>query len=214
MDTQPPRPGAAGRCYYQYMTVSRRVFLALALPAGALARTGGLGAQGLEQFALSAPPCGDDPRATPQVPRDATFRAGAPARTSLVEPGMPGTRLRVSGSVTGLSCGRVQGARVDLWQADDRGVYDMTGYRLRGHQLTDANGGFRFETIVPGAAQGRSKRLGVRVIVANKGDFSTELFFPDDPRNTKDPRFKPELLLKMVRATSGQAATFDLVLAI
>jgi protocatechuate 3,4-dioxygenase beta subunit len=196
------------------MTVSRRVFLAAAIPSGVLSRTNGFDAQGLEQFAMSAPPCGDDPRSTPQVPRDATFRAGAPARTSLVEPGMAGTRLRVSGTVTGLSCGRVPGARVDLWQADDRGIYDMAGYRLRGHQLTDATGGFRFDTIVPGAAQGRARRLGIRVIVANKGDFATELFFPDDPRNVRDPRFKPELLLKMVRATTGQAATFDLVLAI
>lgn len=171
-------------------------------------------AQGLDQFAMSAPPCGDDPRATPQVPRDDTFRPNAPPRTSLVDAGMAGTPFVFSGTVTGLSCGRVAGARIDLWQCDDRGAYDRTGFRLRGHQLTNATGGFRFETIVPGLSPGRARHLGVRVIVAGKGDFSTELFFPDEPQNVRDPRFKKELLLKMVRANTGRAATFDLVLAI
>ena len=44
---------------------------------------------------------------------------------------------------------RVAGALLDLWHCDAAGVYDNDGYRLRGHQFSDAEGRFVFETIVP-----------------------------------------------------------------
>lgn len=195
------------------MAVSRRHFLGLsvALPVGA---GSGVFAQGLEQFAVSEPPCTDDPRVTPSVPLDRTFRAGAPLKASLADAGTPGTPLSFSGTVTGITCGRVAGARVDVWQADAKGVYDTAGFRLRGHQLTDARGGFSFKTIVPGAAAGRPRHLGVRVQVKGKIDFSTELFFPDDATAPKDARFKKELLLKLTKSGAGQGAIFDVILPI
>lgn len=196
------------------MTVSRRRFVILAWPLVMAVGAVRVWTQGLEQFATSEPPCSDDPRVTPAVPRDATYRSGAPARTSLVEPGMTGTRLTLSGTVSGVSCGRVAGARVEIWQADDRGAYDTSGFRLRGHQRTDATGAFRFQTIVPGAPTGRARHIGLRVVVDGKTDVSTVLFFPDDPNNHRDPRFRKELLLTMVRASTGRAATFDVVLGI
>jgi protocatechuate 3,4-dioxygenase beta subunit len=127
---------------------------------------------------------------------------------------MTGPKLVLSGTVTGLTCGRIQGAKIELWHADARGVYDMAGFRLRGHQLTTSEGGYKFETIVPGAPAGRAKHLGVRIIVSGKGDYATEIFFPNDAANAKDPRFKKELVMRMVRATTGQAAVFDFVLPI
>ncbi len=172
------------------------------------------GRQGLDQFATAAPPCAPGTQATPAVPRDATYRAGAPVRSALATAGQAGTPLHLDGTVTGLTCGRVEGAQVDLWQADARGVYDTTGFTLRGRQVTDADGRFHFDTIVPGAAGSRAPHLGVRVQVPGKADFSTELFFPDSPRNARDPRFRSELLLTKVRADRGQGAIFDIVLDI
>jgi protocatechuate 3,4-dioxygenase beta subunit len=196
------------------MTLSRREFLWAGVPVAAGLGVVGTSAQGLEQFGSLAPPCIDDPRSTPQVPRDATYREGAPARTSLVETGMAGTRLALSGTVTGLTCGRIKDARIEIWHADAKGVYDAAGFRLRGHQLTNADGGYRFSTIVPGAPPRRARHIGVRIIVPAKADYATEIFFPDDPAAAKDPRFKKELVMRMVRATSGQAAVFDFVLPI
>jgi protocatechuate 3,4-dioxygenase beta subunit len=166
----------------------------------------------LEQFALGGPPCAPGETVTPAVPRDGTYRPGSPHRSSLVTEGTTGTPLTFSGTVTGLSCGRIAGARVDVWHADSRGMYDGSGWRHRGHQLTGDQGQFRFRTIVPGASEGRAPHIGLHVVVAGKVDFSTELFFPGDARNAADPRFRPALQLTVLSERAGQTASFDLIL--
>jgi protocatechuate 3,4-dioxygenase beta subunit len=212
MNPAPPET-ARRRCYYlQYMAVSRRRFVGLSLAGIPAMWSRGSAAQGLEQFAIAEPPCTDDPRVTPSVPRDSTFRAGAPLRSNLVEPGMAGEVFNFSATVTGITCGRIAGARVDLWQPDAKGIYDASGFRLRGHQVTSAKGGVTFNTIIPGAPAQRAKHLSLRVQVSGKLDFSTELFFPNDAAAPNDKRFRKELLLKFTKLTAGQSAIFDVVL--
>lgn len=186
----------------------------LALPLLAGGRLFGAESQGLEGFATNAgPPCSPDELLTPGVPADSTYRKGAPLRTTLAEAGMAGVPFSLSGTVSGVTCGRIKGATVDVWQADARGAYDTAGFRLRGRQLTDADGRFHIETIVPGNAAGRAKHIGLHVNVPGKADFWTEVFFPDDPKNAADRRFKKELAMKMVQAPKGrQAGLFDVVL--
>jgi protocatechuate 3,4-dioxygenase beta subunit len=195
------------------MASSRRAFL-LGLPAAIGAAGAALGARqdnSLAQFTIPGTTCKPE-TATPPVPADATFKPGSPLRTSLRDASTPGTPFVLTGSVSGLSCGRIKGADVDFWQADMHGVYDMAGFRFRGHQLTDAQGLFRLETVVPGAPPGRARHFGVHVQVPGKASFWTELFFPDDPQNARDPRFKPELAIKSIKTTVGQAGTFDIFL--
>ena len=198
------------------MTLSRRRLLIAGWPA--LLAVSGLSArdrQGLEQFALAGPPCEVNPALTPAVPRDARYRPGSPARRQLAVAGRAEAPLTFSGTVTGLTCGRISGARVDVWHADGRGTYDMTGWRCRGHQLTDQQGQFRFETIVPGRAAGRAPHVGLHVFAAGRVDFATELFFPHEPGealNAADPRFQPGLLLKVLASPRGKTATFDVIL--
>lgn len=197
------------------MPLSRRECLVLAVPflAGGR-RLLAADPQGLEGFVTNAgPPCAPDAKVTPAVPADATYKKGAPLRTSLVQPGTAGTPLTLSGTVSGVTCGRIKGATVDVWQADAQGAYDTAGFRLRGRQLTDAEGRFHVETIVPGNAAGRARHLGFHVNVPGKADFWTEVFFPDDPKNAGDGRFRKELAMKMVQAPKGrQAGIFDVVL--
>lgn len=59
--------------------------------------------------------------------------------------------LTVSGRVTEAQDGSpVADAELDVWQADEHGVYDFSdAYHLRGKVKTDAEGRYRFETIVP-----------------------------------------------------------------
>ena len=165
---------------------------------------------GLEQFAASAPPCAPGTTATPAVRPDGTFKAGAPVRPVLAGAATPGTRLELSGTVSGLRCGRIAGAVVDLWQPDLRGAYDMVGFALRGQQVTNKNGAYAFTTIVPGASAGRARHLSVRVHVTGHPDLWTEMFFPDDPANARDARFTKELLVQPKHAATGQAGTFDI----
>ena len=194
------------------MVLSRRRLL-LTLSTVLLGGRAGLraGQTGLDRFATAGPPCDIDPRATPLLEADGTFREGAPARMTL---GTGGSPLDLRGTVAGLSCGRVAGARVDLWQADAAGVVDPAGFRFRGYQRTGADGGFRFQTVVPGAARGRAPHLSIRVRVDGTADAQTELFLPGDPRNATDPRFRPELLLRVVEEGGRRSASFDILLDI
>jgi protocatechuate 3,4-dioxygenase beta subunit len=73
-----------------------------------------------------------------------------PSRTSLLEPGIEGERLVVTGHVLTRHNAPVPDAKLEFWQADATGEYDRSGNKLRGVQRTSADGGFLLETIMPG----------------------------------------------------------------
>src|SRR5262245_23786248 len=73
--------------------------------------------RGLDQFVTPAVRCTDEPL-TPALDVGAEFKAGSPARTSLVEAGAKAT-VPLSGFVIGQRCGPIKGARVDFWHTDD-----------------------------------------------------------------------------------------------
>lgn len=140
------------------------------------------------------------------------FKAGAPQRSSLVESGMQGTRLVLTGAVVSRSCRPVAGARLEFWQADASGAYDNTGFRLRGHLFTDAQGRYQVETIVPAEYPGRTPHIHVKVLPPAGAVLTTQLYLPDAARNATDSFFKPELAMRIDRSTSPLAARFDFVI--
>jgi len=75
---------------------------------------------------VSAPGCSSN-RVTPSVTEGPFYKAGSPQRTSLLEPGMPGTKLVITGQVFTRDCRPVPGAWLDFWQADAHGAYDNAG---------------------------------------------------------------------------------------
>ena len=167
------------------------------------------GQAGLDKFLVPAPPCKDD--LTPAVPVEASYRPGAPLRKTLADTGAAGTRMTLSGYVTGLTCGRIKGARVDFWQADAAGKTDSTSFNFRGAVLTDAEGRYAIETIVPGSESGRARRLCVRVAPSGKKALTTVLFFPDDAVATKDKQFNKSLVMKP-SSGGANAYRFDFLL--
>ncbi len=73
-----------------------------------------------------------------------------------ISEGVEGEPLFVSARVTDLAGKPVEGARVDVWHADDAGFYDSQkpGYEVEGPSLrarfaTDADGRFFFRSILP-----------------------------------------------------------------
>src|SRR5256885_14935590 len=139
------------------------------------------------------------------------LQAGFTRRTSLIEGGMTGTRLLLSGRVLTLACAPVAGATLDFWQADAAGTYDNSGYPLRGHQSTDAPGRYSLETILPGEYPGRTEHIHVKVGAPGQAVLTTQLYFPDVARNQQDSIFDPHLLVTMQNTATGKAATFDFV---
>lgn len=168
--------------------------------------------QGLGQFGGGAPPCKADETPTPAAPQGPDYKPKSPQRSSFIDPAAIGTKLLLTGTVSGLTCGPIKHARVDFWQADSNGVYDTAGFRFRGHQFTDDKGRYRLETVIPGSSGGAPRRLYVKVEVPGKPPFTTQLFFPDDPRNKTDAAFRSELVMKVSDGRDGKTAVFDIVL--
>ncbi|WP_394428095.1 dioxygenase family protein [Streptomyces sp. SGAir0957] len=153
---------------------------------------------------------GDDP--TPEQIEGPYFKPNSPLRSNLRESGLPGTPLTVTGYVFGRACLPVPDVLLDWWQADTNGAYDNTGFRLRGHQFTDARGAFTLTTIVPGLYPGRTRHLHVKVQAPGRRVLTTQLYFPNEPRNNTDTIFDPRLLMTVRDGGGGREAAFDFVL--
>ena len=160
----------------------------------------------------TTPACADDDDdPTPAQTEGPYFKPSSPLRTSLLESGMGGTRLVISGQVLSTTCAPVAQALLDFWQADNAGAYDNSGFRLRGHQFTDANGRFSLETIVPGLYPGRTRHVHVKVQAPNQSILTTQLYFPGEARNASDGIYSAELLMTVVDGANGKEATFNFV---
>ncbi len=63
-------------------------------------------------------------------------------------------RVRIFGRALTTTCEPLRGARIDFWQTDAQGLYDMESFRFRGAQHTDEAGKFQLETVMPGPYNG------------------------------------------------------------
>jgi protocatechuate 3,4-dioxygenase beta subunit len=146
---------------------------------------------------------------TPRQTEGPFYTPNSPLRASLVEAGSKGPRFLVTGRVLDPQCQPLANALVDLWHADEEGAYDNRGYRYRGHQFTDAEGRYRFETIVPALYPGRARHYHVKVQPKGGRILTSQLYFPGDPGNRRDGLYRPELELKIAKGGEG---AFDFVM--
>jgi len=160
---------------------------------------------------MVAPACTSPAALTPAVTEGPFFKAGSPERSSLADPGMQGTRVTLSGRVYTSDCKPVTGALLDFWQANAQGVYDNSGYTLRGHVITDASGFYQIETIVPGEYPGRTEHIHVKVQAPGGPMLTTQVFFPGVPDNQSDGIYDPRLLMSVQNGPNGETATYDFV---
>jgi len=162
------------------------------------------------------PACGDadDVAETPAQTEGPYFTPNSPERADLLEPGMPGTKLVVTGYVYSTDCQPVANALLDFWQCNDAGIYDNEGYTLRGHQFTDEAGRYELTTIVPGLYPGRTRHIHVKVQKPDQPVLTSQLYFPDEPDNATDGIFDPSLVMDLATADNddGKVAFFTFVL--
>lgn len=110
------------------------------------------------------------------------YTADTPERNSLLEEGMPGTRLVLVGYVLDQNCNPLPNTWLDFWQADTNGEYDNQGYRLRGHQFTDTQGRYYLETVLPGLYLSRPiEHIHVKVQPEGGQEITSQLYFPNRP---------------------------------
>ena len=165
---------------------SRRAVLgAGALAASSLLRID----RSLAQAPLAATPaCHDGDEATMPQTEGPYFKPASPERVQLFEEGMAGQPIELVGFVLTRGCKPLAGALLDFWQADDKGRYDNSGFRLRGHQFTDAEGRYRLRSIVPGLYPGRTRHIHLKVQPAGGTKHYSELLKPFG-LDARDPKF-------------------------
>jgi protocatechuate 3,4-dioxygenase beta subunit len=215
-------PGAACLCaraassYISAMTTDhedptrrRLLFSAGALAAGiGMTRTDIAVAQELSP----TPACDDGDEPTARQTEGPFYKPRSPQRVDLRELGTRGRPVELTGFVLNRRCRPLSGALVDLWHADERGDYDNSGFRYRGHVLTGADGSYRFRTILPAVYPGRTRHYHVKVQGAGSRLLTTQLYFPDEAENRRDGLFRRDLLMRVAGAGDGLAARFDFVL--
>ncbi len=160
------------------------------------------------------PECGDvdDFEMTEQQTEGPFYTPDTPERTSLLEEGMPGAVLLVTGYVYSTNCQPVPGALLDFWHCDDAGVYDNKGFALRGHQFAGDDGRYELTTIVPGVYPGRTRHIHVKAQAPNGPVLTTQLYFPDEPGNETDGIFDERLIMDLSDEEDRKVAFFTFVL--
>jgi hydroxyquinol 1,2-dioxygenase len=132
-----------------------------------LTRTGQISDEKREEFILASDVLGLsmlvvqmnhrlDPRATPATVLGPFHIEGSPelGYGADMSDGLPGTPLYVHGTVRDLDGEPVAGAVLDVWQADNEGLYesqyaDVDEARLRGKYTTRDDGGYCLRTVAP-----------------------------------------------------------------
>jgi protocatechuate 3,4-dioxygenase beta subunit len=143
------------------------------------------------------------------------YKAGAPERSSLWESGMRGNKLTVAGRVLNTRCEPIAYATVDAWQCDSDGVYDNTGYRLRGKLKTDGKGRYELVTVLPppykvSESRYRPAHIHLKLSAPGSKVLTTQLYFDGDRWNAVDNAYRKSLTLRPAAALNGaKTASFD-----
>lgn len=158
------------------------------------------------------PACHDGDEPTVRQSEGPFFKPSSPERSDLRERGAAGRGFELSGFVLTRRCRPLGGAVVDLWHADDKGEYDNTSFRYRGHVVTGPDGAFSFRTIMPAVYTGRTRHYHVKVQAPGSRLLTTQLYFPNEPANARDGLFSRELLMRVADADGSLTGRFDFVL--
>jgi catechol 1,2-dioxygenase len=167
------------------------------------------------------------------------YNYGAPVfQVKLAPDNEPGQKLMLRGSVLSADCRTpLPHTIVEIWQADDTGAYDKkqpgnflekVKPHLRGMLLTDDQGRYEIETIVPGSypippgvpgleqygGLTRAKHIHIKVMPFLSMALTTQLYFQGDEHLAGDPwaGHKPDLALDLKQDGKYLKADFDFVL--
>ncbi|MAO71928.1 MAG: hypothetical protein CMD02_05410 [Flavobacteriales bacterium] len=116
------------------------------------------------------------------------YTANAPTiqNNQLANVNEPGIKIIISGQVFNLECSEViPNTEIDIWHANDAGLYDNTGYNLRGKTTSNSQGFYIFETIKPGlylnGSTYRPSHIHFKITPPGFNTLITQLYFQGDP---------------------------------
>ena len=116
------------------------------------------------------------------------YKRLAPNTSQLRAPNDPGLGLAVSGRVFNTRGQALTGAKIEIWQADHHGLYDLDGYRYRAALESDASGLYKFQSVMPGHYPARvCQHIHYVVTAPGHKALITQLYFATDPVFDGDP---------------------------
>ena len=144
-----------------------------------------------------------------------------------------GVPLSLSGRVLNVDGTPASGAKVEIWQADQRGIYrhprapnqgnEDPAFKGFGESVVDSSGRYSFLTIVPVPYTGRPPHIHVKVWIGGQDTLTTQLYLKGHPDNDRDGllamllfRNKEQLMIDprdtaIDAGLDGRAASFDIV---
>jgi len=151
------------------------------------------------------------------------FSEGAPETGSIVPEDYEGDRLFLTGKLSATDCDtNIVAAVLDFWQADENGAYDNDGFKFRGKIISDENGNYNLETIIPGkylnGSQYRPSHIHLKVQAEGYDDLVTQIYFEGDVDIPSDPwASSASAINRIISVNAGFAGdwfgTFDVVLS-
>ena len=151
------------------------------------------------------------------------FSEGAPETNSIIPEDYEGERLFLSGTLSSTDCDRaISNAVMDFWQANENGDYDNLGFNFRGKIITDENGNYNLETIIPGkylnGSQYRPSHIHLKVQAEGYDELVTQIYFQGDESISADPwASAPSAMNRIIPLNAGFAGdwfgVFDVVLS-
>ncbi len=159
------------------------------------------------------------------------FRSSAPFRAKITPPLSSGVVMLIQGRIWSFQTKKpIQGAVLDIWQANAAGRYDNDDasnppapkvFLNRARLLTDESGYYEFETIHPGhypldETRLRPAHIHYRISHPNHKTLVTQLYFKGDPNIEGDPFVRPSLVIQLeeqkTETGTYERGVFDVVL--
>src|SRR5215471_10988118 len=194
------------------MASTRRSVLAALIASPVLAMADSDLSAAAPAFRLDlTPACRDGDEQTVVQTEGPYFKPNAPLKRDLAVDAPKAERITIGGFVLDTACRPVPKTLVQIWHANELGVYDTKGYKLRGYQYADDDGRWWFSTIVPAAYAGRTRHYHVKVQKPGDRILTTQLYFPHEPLNSRDSLFDRRLVLRLSDSDDGRLGRFDFV---
>ena len=151
---------------------------------------------------------------TARNPGGPYYRTGTPLRTNIAE-GEAGRTLFISGTVQDTSCNPIPEALIEVWHTSNEGRYDTSpAMRYRGSMMTDEDGRYVYQTIVPGTyGFARAPHIHYKISLPGFKDLFTQLYLKGESSKTRDSLVVESLIIDHEQLANGSwTGTFDIVL--
>jgi protocatechuate 3,4-dioxygenase beta subunit len=161
------------------MKLSRRELVEACLARGVLLAGAPLSIPTLSAFADGTTP---ERRPTPPNDLGPFFKKGAPQTAMLRAAGDDGFPLKATGRIVNTRGDAVPDARVEVWQANHVGRYDVAGYHYRARLPLNDKGEYAFDSVMPGHYPDRvCQHVHYMVTAPGHKALVTQLYFATDP---------------------------------